>query len=61
MLEKNKNSLKNYIEINRQDNLQRKSGWHQRMQDIYVFYYQHWQDDSDHRRPSMWQKYTEKE
>ena len=61
MLSKIKYRLKDYMEMNRRDNVRRKSCWQQRMQDIYIFFYQHRKDDSDHKRPPMWQQYTEKE
>ena len=53
-------SLIFFMETNQQDNLQQKSGWHKRIQDIYAWHYQHKTDDAGLVQPQLWRKYAEK-
>lgn len=52
--------LIHFMETNQRDNLQQKSGWHERVRDIYTWHYQHKADDAGIMRSQLWRKYTNK-
>ena len=60
MLNNIKKQFNTYLETNRQNNEQHPTGWHQRVQEIYIHHYQKHVNDASSHRAELWRKYADK-
>jgi hypothetical protein len=56
MFKKLKNQIICFMEDNKRDNEHRPSGWHRRVQDIYIYHYQQQVNDAHDHHPELLRK-----
>jgi hypothetical protein len=60
-LQKIKSEFIRFKDRNREDNSGRPSDFNKRLQEIYVYYFQHGMSNSHTMRHKLWHKYADKE
>ena len=60
MLQRIHSALVQYMETNKRDNLNVRTGWRQRLQDIYVACHQRENTSASGSPSNLWQHYAEK-